>query len=78
MLFDLETVPNLFYTKRQEIIFIDNDFEIESKYHRKICCLVVLAHIFSSQDVVFRRMFFLIFGGFTIGFCERYCRHAYK
>ena len=38
-----------------------NDFEIESKYHRKICCLVVLAHILSSQDVIFRRMFFLIF-----------------
>ena len=39
----------------------DNDFEIESKYHRKICCLVVLAHILSSQDVVFRSMFFPIF-----------------
>ena len=25
-----------------------------------VCCLVVLAHILSSQDVVFRSMFFLI------------------
>ena len=41
--------------------WFDNDLEIESKYHRKICCLVVLAHILSSQDVVFRSMFFLIF-----------------
>ena len=40
--------------------WFDNDFEIESKYHHKICCLVVLAHILSSQDVIFLSMFFLI------------------
>ena len=34
------------------------DFEIESKYHRKI--YLVLAHILSSQNVVFLSMFFLI------------------
>ena len=43
------------------LFWFDNDFEIESKYHRKSCCLVVLAHILSSQDVVFQSMFFLIF-----------------
>ena len=42
------------------LFWFDNDFEIESKYHRKISCLVVLAHILSSQDVIFRSMFFLI------------------
>ena len=42
------------------LFWFDNDFEIESKYHRKICCLVVLAHILSSQDVVLRSMFLLI------------------
>ena len=42
------------------LFWFDNDFEIESKYHRKICCLVVLARILSSQNVVFRSMFFLI------------------
>ena len=40
--------------------WFDHDFEIESKYHRKICFLVVLVHILSSQDVIFRSMFFFI------------------
>ena len=43
-------VPKLFW--------FDNDFEIESKNHRKICCLVVSDHILSSQNVIFRSMFF--------------------
>ena len=42
------------------LFWLNNDFEIESKYQRKICYLVVLAHILSSQNVVFRSMFFLI------------------
>ena len=46
------------HTPKNNILF-DNDFEIESKYHRKYCCLVVLVHILSSQDVIFRSMFFL-------------------
>ena len=29
-------------------------------FYRKYCCLVVLAHILSSQDGIFRSMFFLI------------------
>ena len=38
-----------------------NDFEIESKYHRKIAVLLSIAHILSLQDVVFlRSMLFLI------------------
>ena len=49
-----------FLSLNSTAICFDNDFEIESKYHRKICCLVVLAHILSSQDVVFRSTFFLI------------------
>ena len=40
---------------------IVNDFEIESKYHRKLLVLFSKAQIFSSQDVGFRSMFFLIF-----------------
>ena len=39
----------------------DNDFDIESKYHRKTVVLLLLtAHILSLQDVVLRSMFFLI------------------
>ena len=44
-----------------KLFWFDNDFEIESKNHRKICCLVVLDHILSLQDVIFRSTFFLIF-----------------
>ena len=40
------------------LFWFDNDFEIESKYHRKIVVLLLIAHILSSQDVVFRSMFF--------------------
>ena len=50
----------LYFKVIVKLFWFDDDFEIESKYHRKICCLVVLAHILSSQDVVFRSMFFLI------------------
>ena len=42
------------------LFWFNNYFEIESKYHRRICCLV-LAYILSSQDVVLQSMFFLIF-----------------
>ena len=38
------------------LFWFDNDFEIESKNHRKSCCLV-LVHILSSQDVIFRSVF---------------------
>ena len=38
----------------------DNNFEIESKYHRKTLVLLLTAHILSLQDVVLRGMFFLI------------------
>ena len=40
------------------LFWFDNDFEIESKYHRKIYCLVVLAHILSSQDGCFSEYVF--------------------
>ena len=35
-----------------------NDFEIESKYHRKTVVLLLTAHILSLQDVVLRSRFF--------------------
>ena len=41
--------------------WFDNDFVIESKYHRKIVVLFLKARILSLQDVVFRSMFFLIY-----------------
>ena len=40
--------------------WFDKNFEIESKYHRKIVVLFLKARILSLQDVVFRSMFFLI------------------
>ena len=43
------------------LFWFDNDFVIESKYHRKIVVLFLKARILSLQDVVFRSMFFLIF-----------------
>ena len=43
------------------LFWFDNDFEIESKYHRKIAVLSLKARILSLQDVVFRIMFFLMF-----------------
>ena len=42
------------------LFWFDNDFEIESKYHRKIVVLFLKARILNLQDVVFRSMFFLI------------------
>ena len=38
-----------------------NDFEIESKYHRKIVVLFLKAQNLSLQDRVFRSVFFLYF-----------------
>ena len=42
------------------LIYLDNDFEIESKYHRKTVVLLLIAHILSLQDVVLRSMLSLI------------------
>ena len=39
------------------IFWFDNDFEIESKYHRKTVVLLLIAHILSLQEVVLRSMF---------------------
>ena len=36
----------------------DNEFELESKYHRKTVVLLLIAHILSLQDVVCRSMLF--------------------
>ena len=44
-----------------KVVWFDNDFEIELKYHRKTVVLLLTAHILSLQDVVLRSMFFLIF-----------------
>ena len=41
------------------LFWFDNDFEIESKYHRKIVVLFLKARILSLQDVVFGVCFFL-------------------
>ena len=38
--------------------WFDNDFEIESEYHRKTVVLLLIAHILSLQEVVLRSMFF--------------------
>ena len=32
------------------LFWFDNDFEIESKYHRKTVVLLLIAHILSLQD----------------------------
>ena len=47
-------------------LWLDNDFEIESKYHRKMVVLFLKARILSLQDAVFRSVFFLIW-------CVLYC-----
>ena len=39
-------------------LFHDNDFGIESKYHRKTVVLLLTAHILSLQDVVLRSVLF--------------------
>ena len=44
---------------KPELFWFDNDFEIESKYHRKAVVWLLIAHILSLQDVVLRSMFFL-------------------
>ena len=49
----LQTINSLFW--------FDNDFGIESKYHRKTVVLLLIAQILSLQDVVLRSMFSLIF-----------------
>ena len=49
------------------MVEIDNDFEVESKYHHKTVVLLLTAHILSLQDVVFRSMFFLIFFKLSAG-----------
>ena len=43
----------------QKSVWFDNDFEIESKYHRKTVVLLLTAQILILQDVVLRGMFFL-------------------
>ena len=45
--------------RRNSLFWFANDFEIESKYHRKTVVLLLTAHILSLQDVL-RSMFFLI------------------
>ena len=51
------------------LFWFDNDFVIESKYHRKIVVLFLKARILSLQDVIFRSMFFLIFISRIVEFC---------
>ena len=44
------------------LFWFDNDFDIESKYHRKTVVWLLTAHILSLQaGVVLRSTFFLIF-----------------
>ena len=47
--------------KNTPSVWFDNDFEIASKYHRKIVVLFLKARIFSLQDVVFPSLFFLVY-----------------
>ena len=46
---------NIFVNARCELKQQDNNFVPQN------CCLVVLAHLLSSQDVILQSMFFLIF-----------------
>ena len=55
----LEKLPCKFILKYDSklvniLFWFDNDFEIESKYHRKTVVLLLIAHILSLQDVVLR------------------------
>ena len=61
----LEKLPRKFILKYDSklvniLFWLDNDFEIESKYHRKTVVLLLIAHILSLQDVILRSMIIIL------------------
>ena len=61
----LEKLPWKFILKYDSklvniLFWFENDFEIESKYHRKTVVLLLIAHILSLQDVVLRSMIIIV------------------